>query len=167
MLCLPPCVPVWGQPVPFAKIGADGGGLADIQIAVLKHRRRQVRRTDIFAREDAHQRRHAAAILFGQARNVHIRHAGVFEHQAHEFPAPLDGGPVVKPIVSVCHGRYPVCCRSSRRKRGRAKNDTGCAGRWQTVVWRASVTCPQQRAIATGRPGCPGTPRSGPGVWGG
>ena len=105
MLRLPPRVPVRGEPVPLAEVCADGCSLADVQVTVLQDRRRKGRRADIVALEKLHERAHAATFVVGEPRDVHVLSNRVFEHEAHELAAPLDSGPVVQPIFSVCHGR--------------------------------------------------------------
>ena len=106
--------PRWREPVAGAQEQQDVRGLADQQAAGLQKGRSEGRRRDLAAVEKAE---HGAR--FPVSRHVFILDTGLFERQAHELAASLDGGPVIE-LVTLRHRalpwRHAARAAESRRK---------------------------------------------------
>src|SRR5262249_53406690 len=81
------------QPQPIAEKQKDIRRLSDVRPADAENRWRKWRTTQALAFEYLEDRRHAAALLFGQKRYIDVSDAGFLEREAHEFGASLNARP--------------------------------------------------------------------------
>src|SRR5215468_3492254 len=79
--------------------------LANDELAALEEWRREWRMVDALAIKHSHHRGHTAASI-RLARDINVAFAKLFEHQADELSASLNGGPIVQLIP---HGGQPAC----------------------------------------------------------
>ena len=84
------------EPEPRPEKQEDVRGLSDEPAAGFQKRRRKRGTREFGAVEELDQRRHAAALLFGQERDIKVFGRGFLQCQAHEFTASLYAGPVIE-----------------------------------------------------------------------
>src|SRR5438876_232738 len=124
----PPRLARRGETVAIAEEQQDVRGLADEEATRLEERRRKRRPLGLLVAE---QREHRALVV---ARDVDIVGAGLFERQAHELAASLDGGPVIE---LVAHGSsQSVVCSSQLLRTANSELQTTNSLRLRAVVRR-------------------------------